>query len=187
VSTTEQITTAEQLLRARGLGRCELVRGVLIRLPFGTFDHGCLVADIAVRLSDFARENSLGAVTGTGTGFQIAGDPDTVRAPDVGFVVSQRDPGELVKGYFQGAPDLAVEVLSPEDRAGEVLAKVRDWLGAACRRVWVVDPRTRTVSVHRSASEIVVLSESDTLTDEELLPGFRLPVAEIFTGQGGRK
>jgi Uma2 family endonuclease len=123
-------------------------------------------------------------LTAAETGFQIARDPDTVRAPDVGFVLSEREPGEPVKGYFPGPPDLAVEVLSPDDRASEVLAKVRDWLAAGCRRVWVVDPRTRTVSVYRSPSEIVVLSESDTLTDEELLPGFHLPVGEIFAAQG---
>ena len=186
MTTTEQITTAEQLLRAPGLGRCELVRGELIRLPLDGFDHGRVAMNIVARLCDFVEEDSLGVVTGARTGFQIARDPDTVRAPDVGFVLSERVPAEPVMGYFQGAPDLAVEVLSPDDRAGEVLAKVRDWLQSGCRRVWVVDPRTRTVSIYRSPSEIVVLSESDTLTDEELLPGFALPVGEIFTAQGGK-
>ena len=187
MSTTEQITTAEQLLQAPGLDRCELVRGELIMMSPGGFEHGCVIMDIAAPLRDFVNQNSLGRVTGAETGFCIARDPDTVRAPDVGFVLAERVPAEPVKGYFQGAPDLAVEVLSPEDRAGEVLAKVRDWLAAGCRRVWVVDPRTRTVSVYRSPSEIVVLSDSDTLTDDELLPGFHLPVAEIFTAPGGKK
>jgi len=180
MTTIEQITTAEQLLRSPGLGRCELVRGELVTMPYEGFEHGRMVIDVVASLVDFVKDNSLGEVVGPRTGFQIGHDPDTVRAPDVGFVCAQRVPAEPVKGYFPGPPDLAVEVLSPDDRAGEVLAKVRDWLQSGCRRVWVVDPRTRTVSVYRSASEIVVLSESDTLTDEELLPGFRLPVAEIF-------
>lgn len=147
----------------------------------GGYEHGRIIVRVARRLADFVRENRLGDVTGARTGFHTGRDPDTVRAPDVGFVRSERVPTEPIKGYFQGAPDLAVEVLSPDDRAGEVLAKVRDWLAAGCRRVWVVDPRTRTVSVHRSRSEVAVLSESDTLTDEELLSGFGLPVAELFT------
>jgi Uma2 family endonuclease len=71
-------------------------------------------------------------------------------------------------------------VLSPDDRAGEVLAKVQDWLGAGCRSVWVIDSTTRTVSVYRSRREIAVLDESDSLDADDLLPGFRLPVAQIF-------
>jgi Uma2 family endonuclease len=180
MTTIEQITTAEQLLRAPGLGRCELVEGELVMMSPAGYEHGRIVVRITRPLANFISQNRLGDLTGAETGFQIGHDPDTVRAPDVGFVCAQRVPAEPVKGYFQGAPDLAVEVLSPDDRAGEVLAKVRDWLQAGCRRVWVVDPRTRTVSVYRSASEVVVLSESDTLLEEDLLPGFHLPVAEIF-------
>jgi Uma2 family endonuclease len=145
------------------------------------YEHGRIIIRVTGALLRYLDANPLGVLTAAETGFQIARDPDTVRAPDVGFVVSERDPREPVKGYFQGAPDLAVEVLSPDDRAGEVLAKVRDWLQSGCRRVWVVDPGTRTVSVYRSPSEIVVLSESETLSDEELLPGFHLPVAKVFT------
>lgn len=146
----------------------------------GGFEHGCVTMDIGAPLREFVNRKSLGKVTGAETGFCIARDPDTVRAPDVGFVRAERVPAEPVKGYFPGAPDLAVEVLSPDDRASEVLAKVQDWLGAGCRRVWVVDPRTRTVTVYRSRSEIAVLSESERLSDDELLPGFQLAVAEIF-------
>jgi Uma2 family endonuclease len=180
MTTIEQITTAEQLLRTPGLGRCELVRGELIMMSPAGFEHGRVIMEIGGPLRDFARKNSLGVVTGAETGFQLAHDPDTVRAPDVGFVCAQRVPAEPVSGYFPGPPDLAVEVLSPDDRAGEVLAKVRDWLQSGCRRVWVVDPQTRTVSVYRSPSEVVVLSETDTLSDEDLPRGFHLPVAEIF-------
>jgi Uma2 family endonuclease len=180
MTTIEQITTAEQLLRTPGLGRCELVEGELLMMSPAGYEHGRIVVRITRPLANFISQNRLGDLTGAETGFQIAHDPDTVRAPDVAFVRAQRVPAEPVQGYFPGPPDLAVEVLSPDDRAGEVLAKVRDWLQAGCRRVWVVDPRTRTVSVYRSQSEVVVLSQSDTLSEEDLLPGFRLPVAEIF-------
>lgn len=151
------------------------------------YEHGRIIIRVTGALLRYLDANPLGVLTAAETGFQITRDPDTVRAPDMGLVLSEREPREPIKGYFQGAPDLAVEVLSPDDRAGEVLAKVRDWLQAGCRRVWVVDPRTRTVSVHRSPSQIVVLSETDALTDDDLLPGFRLPVAEIFAAQGEKK
>jgi Uma2 family endonuclease len=84
------------------------------------------------------------------------------------------------RGYFQGPPDLAVEVMSPSDRAGEVLAKVQDWLAAGCRAVWVVDPTSQTVSAYRGSHETALLTVADALTDDDILPGFRLPVAEIF-------
>ena len=114
-------------------------------------------------------------------GFRIAHDPDTVRAPDVAFVRAERIPPGGVKGFFQGPPDIAVEVVSPNDRASEVMAKAQDWLQAGCPLVWVVDPETRTISVYRSRSEISVLNETDTLTGGDVLPGFSVAVAEIFT------
>ena len=129
----------------------------------------------------FLKDHPLGILTGAETGFHIGHNPDTVRAPDVAFVRADRLPRSTVSGFFRGAPDLAVEVLSPEDRAGEVLAKVQEWLDAGCRNVWVIDPRTRTVSVHRSRREILVLSAPDSLTGDDLLPEFSVPVAEIFS------
>ena len=180
---TEQITTAEQLLRASGLGRCELVRGELIMMSPAGFQHGRIVGTINALLWEFVQEEALGVVTGAETGFHISRDPDTVRAPDVAFVRTERVPADEPLGFFQGAPDLAVEVLSPSDRAGEVLAKVQDWLEAGCRAVWVVDPHTQTVSDYRSRSEVTVLTNTDTLTGGAVLPGFAVPVAEIFAPQ----
>ena len=98
------------------------------------------------------------------------------------FVTAERIGAKLAPGFFPGPPDLAVEVLSPDDRAGEVLAKVRDWLESGCRAVWVVDPRTRTVAVYRSLSAIVVLGTAEILSGGDLLPEFRLSVSEIFQG-----
>ncbi len=135
---------------------------------------------MSLRLAGFVEEGTLGTAFGAATGFRIAHEPDTVRAPDVAFVRAERMGVEPDQGFFPGPPDLAVEVLSPDDRAGEVLAKVQDWLDAGCCAVWVVDPRTRTVTVYRSRKEIVVLVESDTLSGGDLLPAFALPVAEIF-------
>lgn len=180
MATTQTITTAEQLLQATDLGRCELLRGELAMMSPPGFEHGRIALRLGGRLSAYVEKQSLGVVVGGDPGFLIAQDPDTVRAPDVAFIGSDRVPGTPIDGYFQGAPDLAVEVLSPTDRAGEVLAKVQDWLDAGCRAVWVVDPKTRTVTVYHSRTEIVVLRESDELTGGEVVPGFAVPVAEIF-------
>lgn len=172
--------TAEQLLATPGLGRCELVRGELVMMTPAGFEHGCIAADLCTRLCMFVRQKKLGHVTGAETGFQIAHDPDTVRAPDVGFVRAERVPATRMRGFFQGPPDLAVEVLSPDDRASQVLAKVNDWLGAGCLAVWGVDPAKQTVSGYHQEGQTVTWGTSDELSGGDLLPGFRLPVAEIF-------
>jgi Uma2 family endonuclease len=180
MATVENITTAKQLLAAGDIGRCELVRGELIMMSPAGSEHGWIVTNFTVPLGMFVKQHSLGRVFGAETGFCIGHDPDTVRAPDVAFVTTGRIGGKLARGFFPGPPDLAVEVLSPDDRAGEVLAKVQDWLDAGCLAVWVADPRTRTVTVYRSRSQIVVLGESETLSGGDLLPGFSLPVSELF-------
>jgi Uma2 family endonuclease len=114
------------------------------------------------------------------TGFQIADNPDTVRAPDVAFVRAERIPTGGVKGFFQGPPDIAIEVVAPSDRPSEITEKSLDWLQAGCLLVWVVDPETRTVSVYQSHGEITLLNETDTLTGGDVLPGFAVKVAEVF-------
>jgi len=180
MATTQHITTAEQLLQASGLGPCELVRGELIMMTPAGFRHGRIACAVAALLRNYVQERGLGAVLSAETGFQIGHDPDTVRAPDVAYVAIDRMPQTEPVGFFPGAPDLAVEVLSPGDPAGDVLAKVQDWLDAGCRAVWVVDPKTRTVAVHHNRREITVLSDSDTLDGGEIIPGFRVPVADLF-------
>ncbi len=144
------------------------------------FEHGCIITAISAPLGRFVREKALGRVTGAETGFRIGHDPDTVRAPDVGFVRAERVPPRPTRGFFQGAPDLAVEVLSPSDRAGDVLAKVQDWLGAGCRAVWLIDPANQTVSVYDDRHQTATLGMSDELIGGQIVPGFCLPVAEIF-------
>jgi Uma2 family endonuclease len=181
MATTEHITTAEQLLlRAPGLGRCELLRGELIMMSPAGARHGRIVANITGPLIVFVKQKALGRVYGAETGFWIGRKPDTVRAPDVAFVSNDRLGGEPERGFFEGPPDLAVEVLLPEDRPGEVAAKVQDWLAAGCRLVWVVDPQTQSVPIHRHGGTGVVLGAEDQLGGEDLVPGFTLPVTEIF-------
>jgi Uma2 family endonuclease len=179
MATIEQITTAEQLLAAN-LQHCELIGGELVMMSPAGFDHGGIAGNIAIALGAFVKPHRLGMVPTAEPGFQIAHDPDTVRAPDVAFVRADRIPPGGVKGFFQGAPDIAVEIISPNDRASEVAAKAQDWLQAGCPVVWVVDPETRTVAVYRSLQEITILTVAETLTGGDVLPGFSVPVAEIF-------
>jgi len=113
------------------------------------------------------------------TGFLLARDPDTVRAPDLAFVRAERAPPPS-RGYYPGAPDLAVEVLSPDDRPAYVRDKVGEWLEAGALAVWVVGPQRRTVAVHRTGEEPRLLDETETLRGGEPLPGFVLRVRDLF-------
>jgi len=176
-----QLTTADQLLQMTGLGRCELLRGELVMMSPAGFGHGRVAHRVGMHLGKFVQARRLGVVTAAETGFQIGRDPDTVRAPDVAFISSRRIPEEEPAGFFPGAPDLAVEVLSPNDRASEVIAKVQDWLDAGSVLVGVVDPQTRMVSVYRGRAEALLCRAGDVLEGGDVLPGFRLAVDEIFS------
>jgi len=172
--------TAEELL---GLylpdKRSELVRGVLaVREPAGG-RHGDLAMRLTLAIGTHVQVRGLGWVFAAETGFTLARNPDTVRAPDVSFVRSGRLPVPLPKGYPELAPDLVVEVLSPDDRPGKVLAKVADWLNAGTLLVWVVDPDRREARVYRADGTQAIVSAEDALDGEDVLPGFVCPLAEI--------
>ena len=160
--------------------RTELVRGrMIVREPAG-FRHGDIAMAIAARMHPFVRENKLGRVLAAETGFKLFTNPDTVRAPDVAFVRHERIPDPLPRGFAPFAPDLAVEVLSPDDRPGEVLAKVADWLKAGTRLVWVVDPDRRLARVYRADGTESEMSETGALKGEEVLPGFECALLDVL-------
>ena len=116
-------------------------------------------------------------------GFTLARSPDTVRAPDVAYISRERYSGPMPEGYPELAPDLAVEVRSRGDRAGEVLAKVADWLSAGTTLVWVIDPAREVATVYRSDGTVAVLGLEDALSGEALLPGFVLSLRELFLAE----
>jgi Uma2 family endonuclease len=180
MSTTEHITTAEQLLQASGLGRCELIRGELITMSPAGFEHGWLVAEITHHLKLFVKESGLGRIVSGDPGFFIERDPDTVRAPDVAFVSQEKYERGFTRKFFEGAPDLAIEVVSPNDTSTEVTTKVQMWLDAGCRAVWTVDPNPRLVTVYRPDAPIQFLKEGDILEGGEVLPEFKLAVSDLF-------
>jgi Uma2 family endonuclease len=177
---SSHLVTADELLHMPDDGfKYELVAGRLIKMPPPGFKHGFYGANIHVPLHLWARATNIGVAL-MEVGFKLASDPDTVRAPDVAFVSRERLGPRLPDGYWNGAPDLAVEVLSPDDRPGKVRRKIADWLSHGVRRVWVVNPKACTLTVHRPNAAPEVLAEEDTLRDEAVLPGFQMSVREIF-------
>jgi Uma2 family endonuclease len=182
MSTMPTLATADELFMLPDDGfRYELVSGELRRMPPAGSEHGAVAVNITLVVAQFVKAHGLGVVFGAETGFKIASDPDTVRAPDLAFIRCERIPaGGIPRGFWPGAPDLAVEVISPGDTYTEVEEKVSDWLNAGMRTVLVLNPRSHTVTVYTSHTDVVRLTESDTLDGGEVLPGFTCRVAELF-------
>jgi Uma2 family endonuclease len=172
--------SADDLLRLKLPDkRTELVRGALVvREPAG-YRHGEVAARLAKLLMDHVDRHQLGTVLAAETGFKLASNPDTVRAPDLAFIRRDRIPDPPPIGFAALAPDLVVEVLSPDDRPAEVLAKVGDWLTAGCALVWVVDLVRRLAHVYRANGRETTLAAGDVLDGEAVLPGFRCPLEAV--------
>ena len=175
--------TAEELWRLPDDGmRHELIYGELKTMSPSGSEHGWLAMRLGAGLHGFVERHRLGRVYAAETGFWLARNPDLVRAPDAAFVCQERlaAAGETT-GYFPGAPDLAVEVVSPNDRSAEIEEKVATWLAYGTRLVIVVYPRTRTARVHRPGQPPHDLGEGDSLDGADVLPGWALPLRELFT------
>jgi Uma2 family endonuclease len=174
------LLTADDLWQLPDDGqRHEVVRGELRTMAPPGEEHGWLMANLIVPLSVYVRAQGLGRVYGE-LGFRLESEPDTVRAPDVAFIRQERLSAAPQPGYWPGAPDLAVEVISPHDRYSEVDEKVATWLAHGTRIVLVVNPRWRTVLVHRLDQPPRLLTEEDTVDGEDVVPGWRLQVRDIF-------
>jgi Uma2 family endonuclease len=157
----------------------ELVQGVVLTLPPPGAPHGLCCSKIDRRLGAFVEAHQLGLVFSNDTGFVIEHDPDTVRGADVAFWSRERLP-ELPKGYIGVPPDLAVEVISPEDHFSRFNRKVAQYLAHGVRELWVVDPEDRSVTVYRPDKLLRIFGNSDTLSCEDILPGFSCRVADLF-------
>ena len=183
-TTSTALMTAEELMELpHGEGfRYELINGELEKTMSPGLPHGRITMRIAGPLSEFIWSHDLGDIFAAETGFQLTFDPDTVLAPDVSFVSKERleQVGETER-YWPGAPDLVVEVLSPSDRASKVNKKTSLWLSYGAKQVWIVNPKDRTVLVHRSATDTTMFHGSDYLEAQDLLPGFSLSLDRIFS------
>ncbi len=181
---TRPVTAIELLNMPDDGCRYELVEGELRKMPPAGGQHGKATMRVSGPLWSYVQTNNLGEVFAAETGFLLAADPDTVRAPDSSFIRRERLAGtENMTGYWPLAPDLAVEVISPNDNYAGVAEKVRAWLAAGTQMVIVVNPRPqyRTVTVHQPGQSPTTLKEQDTLNGGEVVPGWRLPVREIFS------
>ena len=175
-------TTADELLRMpKGRWRYELLRGELHVMEPTGIEHGRVASTVGALLFAHVRRTGSGVTLGAETGFVLKSDPDTVRAPDAAFISQERyDRVGPTTKYWPGAPDFAVEVLSPRDRPGEVHKKLREWLVAGTIAVVVLDPAERTATIHRAGREPRVHGLEDTLDLSDAVPDFRPSVAELF-------
>jgi Uma2 family endonuclease len=177
-----KLMTAEELLCLPDDGmRHELVRGELRTMAPPGFPHGRSATRFGRSLDRHVEANQLGEVHTSEIGFRLTSDPDTVRVPDVAFLSrEQLQAAGAVPGYFPGAPALVVEVISPNDRYTEVDEKVAEWLEHGTQLVFVVNPRRRTVAVHRPGKPMHTLGMDDTLSGEDVVPGWSLAVRDLF-------
>lgn len=177
-TTRAKATEADLLACPRDGFKYELVDGEIRVSPAG-FRHGQVIVKLTLRLAGFVEERHLGYMADSSTGFRLPGG--NVRCPDLSFVARDRFPtGEVPESFSDVPPDLAVEVLSPDDRPRYVLDKVGEYLGAGVRLVWVIDPIARRATVYRSLSDVVALDADGVLDGEPVVPGFRCPLSAIF-------
>ncbi|MGE3272324.1 MAG: Uma2 family endonuclease [Chloroflexota bacterium] len=185
MTVNSRLMTADDLWQLPDDGmRHELVRGELRTMAPTGWGHGNQTSVLDGSLGAYVRAHRLGGVVTGEVGFRLQSDPDTVRAPDVAFVTRERLKNiGRPQGYFPGAPDLAVEVISPSDRYTDVEEKVAEWLEHGTRMVFVVNPRRQTVWVHRPGRAVDVLGLDDVLAGEDVVPGWSLPIRELFEQQ----
>jgi len=180
-STTKPLTAEQFLETDWGEGLFELVRGEVVRMTPPRPEHGFLCWTISGLFWDYVRQSGLGYCLSNDSAVLTERDPDTVRGPDLCYYSNARWPlTEVGKGLPPVAPDLAVEVVSPGNRPGAMLRKVGEYLNAGVLLVWVVDPRSRTLTLYRPDATPVVLREDQAIEDLPELPGFRCEVADIF-------
>lgn len=182
MATKHKLLTAEEFFRqyAHKDGRYELVKGKVVEMTPPGGVHGAVVLNIAGPLWNYLRQNPIGKLV-TESGYVLERRPDTVRGPDVSFVTTEHLPATGVpKAFFEGTPDLAVEVVSPSNTPAQVNAKVREYLRSGAQQVWVAYPDERAVVAHHKDGSVQRYEEGDALEGGKLLPGFSLAVREIF-------
>lgn len=177
---TENVTLDQFLALPEDGYRDEVSRGRLIREPQPSDVHGAVCVNVITVLGEYLRTHSVGRLR-THSGFLLSRAPLTIRGPDVAFISNERLVQEAADHpFFHGAPDLAIEVVSPSNTASELPEKVAEYFEAGTHIVWVCYPKTQSVAVHHPSGEIRLLRAHETLTAPELLPGFEVSVAKLF-------
>jgi Uma2 family endonuclease len=181
VETAEKLLTGEELLALGDIGPCELIEGRLVHMsPTGDL-HGGYESNFDEQLKAFVRKHNLGKVRVGEVGIYIRRNPDTVRGADVVFISNARyAKRQRQAGFLDVAPDLVVEIMSPDDRWQEVNEKLRDDFSIGVRLVWVGNPAEPAVYAYRSLTDVRRFGSDDELTGDEVLPGFSVRVATLF-------
>lgn len=170
-----KLVTADELWQMPDSRNLELLKGQVVEMAPPGYTHGSYASRLARWIGTFAEKNQLGE-TVVESGFLIERNPDTVRSADVAFITRERNDAGWTEKFFKGAPDLAIEVVSPDDRFSEVLEKAAQWQRAGSRSVWVVDPKEQAVYRFQDGG---LIAFGDRVTDE-VLPGFSFEVASLF-------
>ena len=177
---TARLVNVEEFERLpKGEGKCELVAGRVVQMSPVGWPHGVVVMRLGGLLDAHLRRRQLGAVAPE-VGFVLRVDPDTVRAPDLAFLRREKMPPRDARGYLRCVPDLAIEVLSPDDRPREIARKVAEYLNAGVPLVLVVDPDAESVTAHRPNAPPETFMSSDVLDIGDVVPGFRCAVKDLF-------
>jgi len=172
--------TGEELAAMGDIGPCELVEGRIAHMSPTGEKHGCYEGNFYAALRSFVQVHHLGKVRVGEVGIYTRRHPDTARAADVLFISNERYARVRSSSYLDVAPELVVEILSPDDSWSEVTQKLREYFAIGVRLVWVADPRARSVYAYHSLTDVREFTENDDLTGDEVLPGFAVKVASLF-------
>lgn len=178
---TEALITGDELLALGDIGPCELVEGRLVPMSPTAFEHGHYEGNFYEHLKAFVRQQRLGKVVVGEAGIYTRHNPDTVRGVDAAFISHERlAQRQKKRGFLDVAPELVVEILSPDDAWSEVTQKLREHFAIGVKLVWIADPTSRTVHAYRALTDVREFGETDHLTGDDVLPGFSVPVAQLF-------
>ena len=177
---TDVPVTGEQLGQMVDIDLCELVEGRIVPMSPTTDEHGRLELNLGAALRAFVRPRALGKVSTGEVGIYTRRNPDTIRAADVMFISNERYTRRGTTAFLDVAPELVVEILSARDTVQSLMQKVREYFAIGVRLVWVVDPKARLVYAYRSMTDVREFEGNDALPGDDVLPGFSLPLADIF-------
>lgn len=184
ISTSEVVRhspiTGEDLFALGDIGPAELVKGEIIRMPPTGYVHGRIELKLGKMLDNFVEHHQLGQIMVGEIGIYTQRDPDSVRAADVAYISNERLAQVASEGYLDVAPELIVEIISPGDRWANIEDKLDEYFAIGVRLVWLVNPKKREVLVYHAPTDVARFTADDTLSGENVLPGFEAAVADFF-------